>query len=167
MTAVLFVDTNVFIYTRSQQALPKQQIAQDWVERLWREGRGRTSIQVLNEFYWVATRKADVGIPSGEAWRTVATLLNWDPLPITAELMDHARQVELRYHISWWDSLVVAAAQRQDCEILLTEDLQHGMEFGATRVLNPFRPGVSEDSGRYAVPSVPRHRPRGRPRKAA
>lgn len=168
MSAAVFVDTNILLYSRSQEEHLKQRIAHEWVTRLWRDGRGRISVQVLNEFYQLAIRKTDTGISSEEAWRTVETLLNWEPLPITADLMSQGRQIERRYRISWWDSLIVAAAQRQDCEWLLTEDLQHGMEFGSTRVLNPFRAGVSDDSGRYEVGApVPRHRSRGRPRKVA
>ena len=42
------------------------------------------------------------------------------------------------YRLSWYDSLIVAAAIESDCETLLTEDLQHGQRFGRTRVSNPF-----------------------------
>lgn len=168
MSAAVFVDTNILLYSRSASASHKQQVAEEWLSRLWREGRGRTSQQVLSEFYSVATRKPTVGLPSDEAWRVVELLQDWEPLPLTSALLQQARQIERRYRINWWDSLIVAAAQHQDCELLLTEDLQHGMEFGSTRVFNPFRAGVSDVSGRYDVPApAPRHRPRGRPRKVA
>jgi hypothetical protein len=48
--------------------------------------------------------------------------------------LGRARDIELRYKISWWDSMIVAAAQLQDCVLLLTEDLQDGSAFGAVTV---------------------------------
>jgi len=41
--------------------------------------------------------------------------------------------------VSWWDAVIVAAAQALGCSILLTEDLQHGHAFGEVRVVDPFR----------------------------
>jgi predicted nucleic acid-binding protein len=57
-----------------------------------------------------------------------------------------AWRVQDHYRISFWDSLVVAAAQRAGCRIL-TEDLQDGQDFDGVIVVNPFRypPGEFED----------------------
>jgi hypothetical protein len=76
-----------------------------------------------------------------------------------------ARDIERRYRIGWWDAMIVAAARAQHCNILLSEDLQHGMLFGELRVLDPFRSTVEESTADYPSPlqSRPRHRPRGRP----
>lgn len=41
--------------------------------------------------------------------------------------------------ISWWDSLIVAAAQASRCRVLLTEALQDGQEFDGVRVVDPLR----------------------------
>ena len=60
------------------------------------------------------------------------------PMPTDPRLLIQARDVENRYRISWWDSLIVAAAQLQDCATLLTEDLQHGQVIEGVRVVNPF-----------------------------
>jgi predicted nucleic acid-binding protein len=50
-----------------------------------------------------------------------------------------ALRTQERYRISWYDSLIVAAAIEADCSILYSEDLQHGQRFESTRVKNPFR----------------------------
>jgi hypothetical protein len=77
-----------------------------------------------------------------------------------------AHEIEQRYRISWWDSLIVGAAQLQDCDILLTEDLQAGMNFDRVSVQNPFSLQVQEPRAVYSIPKLPsRHRPRGWPRK--
>jgi predicted nucleic acid-binding protein len=87
---------------------------------------------------------------------------------VNETLFRHAREVEQRWRISWWDSMVVAAAQMQYCTLLLTEDLQDGMAFGSVTVRSPFTLEVREAAASYAVPprAASPHRPRGRPRRA-
>jgi hypothetical protein len=80
-----------------------------------------------------------------------------------------ARRVEQRYAISWWDSMIVAAAQVQECALLLTEDLQDSGVYGTVTVRSPFTLEVREAMASYvATPRVASpHRPRGRPRRQA
>jgi predicted nucleic acid-binding protein len=40
--------------------------------------------------------------------------------------------------LSWFDALIVSAAQQAGCDVLYSEDLQHGQRFGSLRVVNPF-----------------------------
>jgi predicted nucleic acid-binding protein len=166
MTANVFVDTNVLVYVRDASAPAKQSAAEQWLRHLWLEQRGCTSTQVLSEFYTTVTRKLDPGLDRDAAWRDVAALLAWEPQQIDRDLLVRAHDVERRFRLSWWDSLIVAAAQSQGCQVLLSEDFQDRMRFDATTVVNPFTTGVAELPGTYATaPSKPRsrHRPRGRP----
>ena len=90
----------------------------------------------------------------------------WKPLAIDESVLRRAREVEQRWRLSWWDSTIVAAAQLQDCAVLLTEDLQDGMAFGALRVRSPFSSVLEEPEAQYNAPRAqPLHRPRGRPRR--
>lgn len=57
MTAPVFVDTNIFVYAHQADERTKQPLALRWLEELWREQLGRTSVQVLNEYYVTVTRK--------------------------------------------------------------------------------------------------------------
>ena len=57
---------------------------------------------------------------------------------VDGAILRRAWLVEERYRLSWWDALIVAAAQASECPILLTEDLQHGQEFEGVRVVDPF-----------------------------
>ncbi len=166
MSATIFVDTNVFVYARDTAHAQKQEMAVEWVDRLWREQSGRTSIQVLSELYGTLTRKLRPGLPADDAWEDVAALMAWDPAPMDREALARGRDILARYKMSWWDSLIVAAAQLQDCDILLTEDLQDGMRFGHVTVQNPFQRRVSELPVPYRTieVDVPRHRRPGRPR---
>jgi len=126
-------------------------------------------MQVLSEYYVNATRKLRPGLPPEQAWQDVATYFAWGPHPVDEVLLRRAREIEQRWRWSWWDSMVVAAAQLQDCTLLLTEDLQDGAIFGGVTVRSPFTLDVREPAPAYAdAPTAwRRHPPRGRPRKAA
>jgi predicted nucleic acid-binding protein len=168
MTEKFFVDTNVFVYAYESARTAKNALAIERIGQLWRERSGRTSIQVLKEFYATSTRKLAHRMSSEQAWEITSSLLAWDPQPTDRHLLVKAHEIEQRYRISWWDSLIVAAAQLQDCDVLLTEDLQAGMRFDQVTVLNPFAAGVQEQMPVYRVDRLPsRHRSRGRPRKTA
>ena len=126
MTGPVFVDTNVFLYARDSRNPAKQAAAARWIEHLWRAQLGRTSMQVLAEYYVNLTRKLSPGMPAEDAWDDVSALLHWQPQPGDAALMLRGREVEQRFRLSWWDALVVAAAQLQGCTLLLTEDFYDG-----------------------------------------
>jgi predicted nucleic acid-binding protein len=167
MTERFFVDTNVLVYAYDEAHAAKQAIAMDWIARLWREQSGRISTQVLNELYVNLTRKLPRRLNPDQAWDVIEALAGWQPQPIDRDVLFRAHEVERRYRLSWWDSLLVAAAQLQDCDVLLTEDLQAGMVFERVTTLNPFAAQVQEPRASYSVVAeLPaHHRSRGRPRK--
>jgi len=167
MSARVFVDTNVFVYARESGDAAKRASAREWLEVLWTELRGRTSIQVLNEYYSVITQHARFGVSRAEAWSDVSELLEWKPQDIDREIITRAFEIEGRYHLNWCDCLIVASAQAQDCILLLTEDLQDGANYDGIIVRSPFTLRVAEEAGAYTLPMrvASRHRGRGRPRK--
>ncbi len=167
MTAPVFVDTNVFLYWRDGRDTAKQARAAEWLAHLWREQTGRTSTQVLSEYYVNVTRKLDPGLKPDEAWDDVHALLAWEPQAIDGPLLERARAVGERYGLSWWDSLVIAAAQAQGCSLLLTEDLQDGAVYGGVTARSPFRLSLGEGAAAYATaPAAARRIPRrGRPKR--
>jgi predicted nucleic acid-binding protein len=75
MLAPVFVDTNVFLYARDAGEVDKQPRAAAWPEYLWREQIGRTSVQVLSEYYVNVTRKLSPELAPREAWDDVQALL--------------------------------------------------------------------------------------------
>ena len=167
MTGPCFVDANVFVYSRDARDARKRQRAEAWLDVLWRDRLGRTSIQAISEFYAVATRK--LAIPADRAWIYAERFFMWNPVPIDERLLRGARDIERRYRLSWWDSMIVSAAQLQDCVLLLTEDLQDGATFGTVTVRSPFTLEAAEAGERYSVERRSRslHPPRGRPRRSA
>ncbi|MGO8831141.1 MAG: PIN domain-containing protein [Steroidobacteraceae bacterium] len=165
----IFVDTNILVYARDLDHGRKQQAAAECLNMLWRERTGRTSIQVLSEYYVTVTRKLKPGIKAEDAWDDVQALMSWEPQPIDAEVLERAREIERRYRTGWRDAAIVAAAQAQSCSVLLSEDFQDGMLFGQLTVRNPFASRVEQSHAEYRVALMPRprHRARGRPAGAA
>lgn len=146
MTAKIFVDTNVLVYHRDSTEGEKQVRAAEWMGHLWSTKSGRLSFQVLQEYYVTVTAKLEPGIEPSAARQDVRALLTWRPLEIEGRVMEGAWSVQDRYGLSWWDALIVSAAQLSDCRYLLTEDFQEGQELGSVQVLNPFTtaPGADE-----------------------
>lgn len=168
MATFVFVDTNVLVYARDARERLKQPRAAAWIERLWRDRCGRTSMQVLTEFYVTVTRKFRSPVLPDDAWDDVTSLFAWQPQVVDGALLRRTREVERRHRLSWWDSMVIAAAQLQDCALLLSEDMQDGAAFGSVTVRSPFTLDVEEERASYTpATAVPLHRPRGRPRRAS
>jgi len=138
MTGPVFVDTNVLVYARDLAEPVKQARAEAWLKRLWQEGAGRVSWQVLNEFYVTATRKLSPNLSPEEARADVEELAAWDPLPVDGRLVRAAWRLQDAFSLSWWDALIVAAAQVAGCPFLLSEDLAAGQDYGGVEVVNPF-----------------------------
>ena len=138
MTAPVFVDTNVLVYRHDSSEPAKQSRANDWIAFLARRRLARISFQVLQELYATLTRKQDPGFNTQEAREIVLDLAVWQPIAINFDILERSWLVQQRYSISWWDSLIVAAAQSCECPVLLTEDLKHGQRFGAVQVISPF-----------------------------
>lgn len=136
MTDRVFVDTNVLIYKMELDHPAKQRRALDWMTELWTSAAGRLSFQVLQEFFVKVTqKKPDL---RDEARAEVRDLLAWRPLTVNAALLQDAWKIQDRYRLSFWDSLIVAAARSASCRWLLTEDLQAGQDFDGVTVVNPF-----------------------------
>ena len=139
MTDPVFVDTNVLIYCRDASEAGKQQRAMEWMRHLWTTRGGRLSFQVLQEFYAVVTSKLDPGLEPEIARADVRTLLTWGPTRLDAAVIEGAWSLQDLHGLSWWDAMIVSAAQLGGCGYLLTEDLQPGQRFGNVVVIDPFR----------------------------
>lgn len=132
-----FVDTNILVYAADYgNPLPrKTRIARELLIQ-----RGLSlSVQVLNEFIANARhpKKLNLSKEAEEEW-----IQHWLLFPIQQTDLTtffEARRLHLRYAISHWDALIVAAAQAAGSATIYTEDLQHGQNFEGTRVVNPFR----------------------------
>lgn len=133
-----FVDTNVLVYAIDDAEPAKRDIARR-VLASSRYGEFVLSAQVLGEFYVTVTRKLAENLSEAEVEQGLDRLGSYPTVPLDADLVRNAVQISRSSQISYWDGLVVAAAERAGCERLLTEDLNHGQQIGSVTVENPFR----------------------------
>lgn len=138
MPDLVFVDTNVLVYTRDVARAEKQARAAAWMRHLWESRTGRLSFQVLQEYYVTVTAKLRPGMKEADARRHVRALMAWHPLAVGASELERAWVVQDRFELSWWDALIVSAAQAAACRFLLSEDLQDGQELDGVGVVDPF-----------------------------
>ena len=134
----IFVDTNVLVYARDAGERTKQPQALGWLDHLWRSRSGRLSFQVLQEFYVTVTKKLDPGLTPDEARADVRSLLAWRPVAVDVGVLEAAWSLEDRHSLSFWDALIIAAAQAAGCEQVLSEDLTDGATYGGVEIVNPF-----------------------------
>lgn len=137
MIDLVFVDTNVFLYALDDADLSKQRAAREWRSELWRTRLGRTSFQVLQEFYVNATQKSLA--TRVEARAEVRDLLAWRPVAVSSAILQRSWKIQDRYQFRFWDSLVVSSARALSCKYLLTEDLQAGQNVDGVLIVSPFR----------------------------
>ena len=141
MNVKVFVDTNILVYAYDLGAGDRHEKAQSLVQQLWQEGNGTLSTQVLQEFYVNVRRKAQRPITVEQARALISDYLAWDPVVNDGAAMLEAIDLEKRYKLSFWDSLIIAAARKGGAAIIFSEDFNHGQSFGSVEVRNPFRDG--------------------------
>jgi predicted nucleic acid-binding protein len=139
MNVRFFLDTNIFVYSFDENAPKKSARASELIRQAVRSRNGIVSYQVVQEFLNVALRRFIHPMTAAEAQQYLATTLR--PLMAvnsSAALYVEALRLASSYSLSWYDSVVVAAAIEGGAHVLYTEDLQHGQEFGNLRIENPF-----------------------------
>jgi predicted nucleic acid-binding protein len=122
--SIVFVDTNVLLYADDTRDAVKQAQSRNWLLALWQRRSGRLSTQVLNEYYANVTRK--LKLPQ-----------------IDHQTVETAWGIEARFGLSYWDSLIVAAAAQAGCTHVLSEDMRHEQHYGVVQVINPFKADIT------------------------
>lgn len=133
-----FVDTNVLLYaiSRDRQERNKAQRANE----ILAARDLALSVQVLQEFYVQATRKSRPDpLTYEQAVELVESFMRFPVAPITAELMLAAFATHRRFGVSYWDAAILEAARGLGCDLVVSEDLNDGEDYGGVRVENPFR----------------------------
>lgn len=133
-----FVDTNVLVYAFDASAGAKQAGAQRLVERLWTTGTGCLSVQVLQEFFVIVTRKVAEPLSIDDAASRVREFATWKIFVPSVDDVLAAIALHQQAQLSFWDAMVVEAATQSGCHVLWTEDLNDGQLLRGVRVRNPF-----------------------------
>jgi predicted nucleic acid-binding protein len=151
MTAKVFVDTNILVYALDCDSGWKHEICNQLVKQLWEEGNAVISTQVMQEFYVNVTQKLSKPLTLATAREALDDYAEWEVVQIEPPLIFSASELQERYRLSFWDSLILAAAQKAGVEMLLTEDLNHGQVVGGVRIHNPLLNQVQEEVANYTV----------------
>lgn len=133
-----FVDTNILVYAHDNAAGAKHERARALVQELWRDRTGVVSTQVLQELVVTLRKKVLRPLDPKATRDIVADYLTWHVIVNGGETILDALDLEKRYHLSFWDALIVQAAQSSGADVLYSEDLAHRQQYGSVRVINPF-----------------------------
>lgn len=132
----VFIDTNVIVYTYDEDAPVKRDEARRLVKDAFIKNIGVVSGQVLSETYVTLTKK--IGIPVSDALEEIRRCSRFRVVEITSNLVLRAIEIQSEYDLSYWDSLIIAAAEFASCDIVWSEDLNDGQRYGSVIVRNPF-----------------------------
>lgn len=140
-----FVDTNILVYAHDRSAGVKHQRARTLLEQLWDSGQGVLSTQVLQELCINLRRKISHPLPVQEVRLLIRDYTTWEVVTNSPESVLQALDIEVRYKTSFWDALILQAAESSGASILYSEDLATGQSYRAIRVVNPLiAPGSSQ-----------------------
>ena len=134
-----FLDTNIIVYSFSDESPAKKAAASDLIKTAIETQKGVISFQVIQEFLNVATRKFKSPLKANDADRYLKLAL--DPICkvySSMELYSQALDIMERWQYSFYDSLIIAAALKAECKILYTEDLRHEQKIYSMQIINPF-----------------------------
>jgi|SRR5437867_6321857 len=139
MNARFFLDTNIFVYSFDASQPAKRRRAAQLIRDGVTSGKGVVSYQVVQEFFNVALRRFEQPMSASDASQYLTTVF----LPLLAlhsspALFLSALALSQKHHIGWYDALIVASAEETKCDVLYTEDLQHGRRMGGLKIENPF-----------------------------
>jgi predicted nucleic acid-binding protein len=138
MSERTFVDSNILIYAHDSDAGERRLKAAECLKRLWQSQTGRMSVQVLQEFYVNVTQKIVPPLAKPTAREIVRNYGSWVHGDTTPATIVRASEISEVWKISFWDGMIVAAAEENGAAILLTEDLGHGQKVAGIRIVNPF-----------------------------
>ncbi len=134
-----FVDTNILIYAHDREAGLKHERARQLIEHLWTTRQGALSTQVLQELCVNLRRRVAHPLPGGEIAKLIEDYFSWEIVVNTPQSIVAALGIETRYQVSYWDALILHAAESCGAAVLYSEDLSHGQRYGAVEVVDPLR----------------------------
>jgi len=138
MSDKCFVDTNILVYTQYLAAGEKCSRAQAVTSELWELQKGVISTQVLQELYAALRRKLKSPMSALDAAEVLKDYSEWEVVINNRASVFRAIDIESRYKISFWDALILQAAERAGARTVYSEDLSHGSKYAGIVVVNPF-----------------------------
>ena len=135
--AKVFFDTNILVYTVDKKDPEKTRVSRETIKSVTQNHSSVISTQILQEFYNAATSK--LKIDKIAAKNIVHNFRNMEIVTIDLILIEQAIDVSVLFQLSFWDSLVIAAAEQANCSYLVSEDLNNGQRIRGMEIINPFK----------------------------
>jgi len=145
---IVFVDTNILIYAHDRDAGTRRQRASKALEDLWEARTGRLSVQVLQEFFAVATSKLKTAVGTAAAREVIRIYAPWVTAPTGVDTVLRATEIAEVAQISFWDAMIVAGAEHSGATTLFTEDLNDGQVIAGVRIVNPLTDGFERGAAK-------------------
>ncbi len=139
MSDKVFLDSNILVYAYDRHDPQKQAKAQSILKLGIGKETAVLSSQVLGEFFVVVTRRIKEPMSADEARKVIDILSVLPVTEIDLPLVKRAINTHKNYGISYWDSLIVSAAERTGCDMILSEDFNEGQKYNGILVENPFK----------------------------
>ena len=133
----VFFDTNIIVYSHDCDDIRKRDIASELLFYALKKRRGVISTQVLGETFVTLVKKYHRN--PDEATDEIRKLTRFRVVDLTAALVLHGLEIKAQFGLSYWDSLIIAAAERASCKVVFSEDLNDGQTYGSVLVMNPFK----------------------------
>jgi predicted nucleic acid-binding protein len=131
-----FIDSNLIIYANDSKDISKQNLAIELIKTLMKSGNGVISTQVLQEYANVALNKLhqsqDVVV------RQLTLLESLEVVQITPVLIKRSIEIKITYKTSFWDAVIISAAEASRCDMILSEDFNSGQLYSGIKISNPF-----------------------------
>ena len=132
----IFIDTNILVYTLDQKNIEKRDTAREIVKKVVESHQPVISTQVIQEFYVVASSKLKAD--SIVVKNIIHNFHNMEIVNNDLDLIEQAIDISVLSQLSFWDSLIIAAAEKANCEYVFSEDLNSGQNYRGIKLLNPF-----------------------------
>jgi predicted nucleic acid-binding protein len=133
-----FVDTNLLVYAYDSSAGKKWKTSLEVLSLLWTHRTGVISTQVIQELFVSLTQKVKSPIHPEMAKEIISDLVQWPLVVNDGKNILRAIDLRIKYHLSFWDSLILQAAITSKSEFLLSEDFQDGQVIESVTIVNPF-----------------------------
>ena len=133
----IFLDTNILVYTVDRNDKKKLSQARKILENAIANDKPVISTQVLQEFYSATTNK--LKLDKIIAKNIIHNFRNMEIVQVDLGIIEQGIDISLLFQISFWDSLIIAAAEHANCEMIYTEDLNDTQTIRGIKIVNPFK----------------------------
>jgi len=133
----IFLDTNILFYTVDRNDKKKLSQSRKILENAIANDKPVISTQVLQEFYSATTTKLKLN--KIIAKNIIHNFRNMEIVQVDLGIIEQGIDISLLFQISFWDSLIIAAAEHANCEMIYTEDLNDTQTIRGIKIVNPFK----------------------------